>query len=114
MLWKIAGFEFRFQLFSPASIAIFAIFFLLVFGGVTIDQIQVGGGGSVNINSPNALTINILVFSIFGAIIPTVFLSSGVLRDFGFKTSELFYSRPVREFDFVLGRFIGGFAISSS
>ena len=113
MLWKIAGFEFRFQLFSPASIAIFAIFFLLTFGGVTIDQIQVGGGGSVNINSPNALTINILIFSLFGAIIPTVFLSSGVLRDFGFKTTELFYSRPVREFDFVLGRFIGGFAITA-
>ena len=113
MLWKIAGFEFRFQLFSPASIAIFAIFFLLVYGGVTIDQIQVGGGGSVNINSPNALTTNILIFSLFGAIIPTVFLSSGVLRDFGFKTSELFYSRPVREFDFVLGRFIGGFVISA-
>lgn len=113
MLSKIAGFEFRFQLFSPASIAIFAIFFLLTFGGVTIDQIQVGGGGAVNINSPNALTVNILIFSIFGAIIPTVFLSSGVLRDFGFKTSELFYSRPVREFDFVLGRFIGGFAVSA-
>ncbi|WP_203291581.1 ABC transporter permease/M1 family aminopeptidase [Maricaulis parjimensis] len=114
MLSKIAGFEFRFQLLSPASIAIFAIFFLLVFGGVTIDQIQVGGGGSVNINSPNALTVNILIFSVFGAIIPTVFLSSGVLRDFGFKTSELFYSRPVREFDFVLGRFIGGFAITAA
>jgi ABC-type transport system involved in multi-copper enzyme maturation permease subunit len=114
MLTKIAGFEFRFQLFSPASIAIFAIFFLLVFGGVTIDQIQVGGGGSVNINSPNALTVNVLIFSVFGAIIPTVFLSSGVLRDFGFKTSELFYSRPVRELDFVLGRFIGGFVITAA
>ncbi|MEE2525774.1 M1 family aminopeptidase [Hyphobacterium sp. HN65] len=114
MLFKIAGFEFRFQLFSPASIAIFAIFFLLTFGGVTIDQIQVGGGGAVNINSPNALTTNILIFSVFGAIIPTVFLSSGVLRDFGFKTSELFYSRPVREFDFVLGRFIGGFVITAA
>ena len=114
MLSKIAGFEFRFQLFSPASIAIFAIFFLLTFGGVTIDQIQVGGGGAVNINSPNALTTNILIFSVFGAIIPTVFLSSGVLRDFGFKTSELFYSRPVHEFDFVLGRFIGGFLITAA
>ncbi len=114
MLGKIAGFEFRFQLLSPASIAIFAIFFLLVFGGVTIDQIQVGGGGSVNINSPNALALNILIFSVFGAIIPTVFLSSGVLRDDGFKTAELFYSRPVREFDFVLGRFIGGFVITAA
>ena len=34
MLNKIAGFEFRFQLFSPAAIAIFAIFLLFIFGGV--------------------------------------------------------------------------------
>jgi len=113
MLGKIASFEFRFQLFSPASVAIFAIFFLLTFGGVTIDQITVGGGGAVNINSPNALALNIVVFSLFGAIIPTVFLSSGVLRDFGFKTAELFYSRPIKETDFVLGRFIGGFLITA-
>ena len=112
MLGKIAGFEFRFQLLSPASIAIFAMFFLLVFGGVTWDQLQVGSGGAVNINSPNALTTNIMIFSFFGAIIPTVFLSSGVLRDEGFKTAELFYSRPVSEFDFVLGRFLGGFVIT--
>lgn len=109
MLSKIAGFEVRYQLFSPTFIAVFAIFFLLVFGGVTIDNIQIGGGGSTNINSPNALTINVLIFSLFGGFIPAAFLSSGVLRDRGFKTEELFFSRPIREMDFVLGRFIGGF-----
>ena len=41
MLSKIAGFEVRYQLFSPVFIAVFAIFFLLVFGGVTIDNIQI-------------------------------------------------------------------------
>lgn len=109
MLSKIAGFEVRYQLFSPVFIAVFAIFFLLVFGGVTIDNIQVGGGGATNINSPNALTINIMIFSLFGGLIPAAFLSSGVIRDRSFKSEELFFSRPVKEFDFVLGRFIGGF-----
>ena len=109
MLSKIAGFEVRYQLFSPTFIAVFAIFFLLVFGGVTIDNIQIGGGGSTNINSPNALTINVMIFSLFGGLIPAAFLSSGVLRDQSFKTEELFFSRPIREFDFVLGRFTGGF-----
>lgn len=109
MLSKIAGFEIRYQLFSPVFIAVFAIFFLLVFGGVTIDNIQIGGGGSTNINSPNALAINIAIFSLFGGLIPAAFLSSGVIRDRSFKTEELFFSRPVREIDFVLGRFIGGF-----
>ncbi|MBO6729253.1 MAG: aminopeptidase, partial [Maricaulis sp.] len=109
MLSKIAGFEVRYQLFSPVFIAVFAIFFLLVFGGVTIDNIQVGGGGATNINSPNALTIAIMIFSLFGGLIPAAFLSSGVIRDRSFKSEELFFSRPVKEFDFVLGRFIGGF-----
>jgi len=109
MLSKIAGFEIRYQLFSPVFIAVFAIFFLLVFGGVTVDGIQVGGGGSTNINSPNALMINIAIFSLIGGLIPAAFLSSGVIRDRGFKTEELFFSRPIKEFDFVLGRFIGGF-----
>ncbi|WP_417493289.1 hypothetical protein, partial [Maricaulis sp.] len=109
MLSKIAGFEVRYQLFSPTFIAVFTIFFLLCFGGVTIDNVQIGGGGATNINSPNALTINILIFTIFGAIIPTALLSSGVLRDQSFKTEEMFYSRPIRKLDFVLGRFIGGY-----
>ena len=109
MLSKIAGFEVRYQLFSPTFIAVFAIFFLLAFGGITIDNIQIGGGGATNINSPNALTINLLIFSIFGAIIPTALLSSGVLRDQSFKTEEMFYSRPIRKLDFVLGRFVGGY-----
>lgn len=109
MLTKIAGFEVRFQLFSPVFIAVFAIFFLLTFGGVTIDNVQIGGGGSTNINSPNALMVNVMIFSLFGGLIPAAFLSSGVLRDGSFKTEEMFFSRPVRETDFVLGRFTGGF-----
>ncbi|MDF1768005.1 M1 family aminopeptidase [Maricaulis sp.] len=113
MLGKIAGFEFRFQLFSPASIAIFALFFIIVFLATASDQVTIGGGGAVNVNSPNALTLAVVVFSIFGAIIPTALLSSGVLRDSDFKTAELFYSRPIKESDFLLGRFIGGFAITA-
>ena len=109
MLSKIAGFEVRYQLFSPTFIAVFAIFFLLVFGGVTIDNIQIGGGGSTNINSPNALMVNVMIFSLFGGLIPAAFLSSGILRDRNFKSEELFFSRPVKESDFVLGRFTGGF-----
>lgn len=109
MFADIARFETRYQLISPVFIAVFVIFFLLVFAGVTIDQVQIGGGGATNINSPNALTINILIFSLFGGLIPAAFLSSGVLRDQSYKIEELFFSRPISKFSFVLGRFTGGF-----
>ena len=113
MLSKIAGFEIRYQLFSPVFIAVFAIFFLLTFLGATVDGVQIGGGGNTNINSPNALTINVLIFSLIGGFIPAAFLSSGVLRDRNFKTEEMFFSRPIKEPGFVLGRFTGGFVATA-
>ncbi len=113
MLRKIAGFEFRYHLLSPAFIAIFAIYFLLAFGGTTIDQVQIGSSNTVNVNSPTAVTINVLIFSLFGMFIPTVFLVSGILRDHNFKTEELFFTTRVSESDYLVGRFIGGFLITA-
>ncbi|WP_417485801.1 ABC transporter permease/M1 family aminopeptidase [Maricaulis sp.] len=77
------------------------------------EQVTLGGSRAINFNSPTELTLVVLAMSVFGAIIPTAFLSSGVLRDYGFKTAELFHSRPVDERTFVLGRFLGGFLITA-
>jgi ABC-2 type transport system permease protein len=113
MLGKIASFEFRYQIMAPAFFWIFAIFFLFVFGAAASDQIQIGDSATVHANSPFAISLNILVFSLFGMIIPIVFLASGILRDRSFNTYELFYSTPVRERDYLLGRFLGGFAVTA-
>ncbi len=109
MLRNIAGFEIKYQIGSPVFIAVFVIFFLLTFGGVTIDQIQVGSTGAVNVNSPTAIATNILIWSVFGLFIPTAFLVSGILRDAQFKTQDIFYTTCVKEKDYLLGRFIGGY-----
>ena len=114
MLGKIASFEFSYQIKSPAFYWIFAIFFLFVFGAAASDQIQIGDSASVHANSPFAISLNILVFSLFGMFIPIVFLASGILRDRSFNAHELFYSTPVRERDYLLGRFIGGFIVMMS
>ena len=113
MLGKIASFEFSYQIKSPAFYWIFAIFFLFVFGAAASDQIQIGDSASVHANSPFAISLNILVFSLFGMFIPIVFLASGILRDRSFNAHELFYSTPVRERDYLLGRFIGGFIVTA-
>ncbi len=109
MFAKIAGFEVRYQLFSPTFIAVFAIFFLLTFLGIAVENVSVGGNSPTNYNSPYQLGINIGIFSLIGGFIPVVFLSSGLVRDRNFKTQELFFSRPIREREFLLGRFAGGF-----
>ena len=55
MFGKIAAFELRYQLRQPIFWIASLIFFLLVFGSVTIDQIQIGSGGNILKNSPSAI-----------------------------------------------------------
>lgn len=113
MLRKIAAFEIGYQIKSPGFIAMFAIFFLLAFGNSTSEFVQIGSTPAVHVNSPNANTVVVGIMSIFGMIIPTVFLVSGILRDSGFKTEEMFFTTRVTERDYLLGRFLGGFLVTA-
>lgn len=111
MLGKIARFEFKYQIASPAFIIIFLLFFLFSFAAISLDEVQIGGGGNVNANSPFALSLTTLVLSIFGIIIPTVFLSNSVLRDHATKMDGILFSTPVAKKDYLIGRFLGAFAV---
>lgn len=113
MLSQIFSFELRYHLKGPLLISVFAIFFLLTFGGVTVDNIQIGSTDMVNVNAPYAIATNVLIWSLLGMFLPTAFLVSGILRDATYKTEELFYSKPVNEKTFILGRYLGGYAATA-
>ena len=51
MFGSIALFELRYQLRNPVFWVALAVFFLLTFLSVTIENVQIGGGGNVNANS---------------------------------------------------------------
>jgi len=108
MLSEIARFELRYQIASPVFIAAVAIIGLLAFGGVTLEQVQVGATAAVHVNSPHAIMQNVLVWSLFGMIIPTAFLSSAILRDAAFKTEGLVFTTQITEPSYLIGRFLGG------
>jgi hypothetical protein len=110
MLRSIFGFEFAYQTRGAAFFAITLLFFLLTFGAMTLDELQIGSSESVNINSPMVAFQIITVMVSVGLFIPVVFLSSGLIRDIGFKTEETFRSTPVGDRTMMLGRFLGGMA----
>jgi ABC-type transport system involved in multi-copper enzyme maturation permease subunit len=87
MLLKIAAFELRYQLRSPLFLVGFAIFFLLTFGSVTIDQIQIGARGNVNVNSPFALLQTTGIMSIFAVFIVTAFVANVVIPSVCLRSS---------------------------
>ena len=63
MLTKIAAFEVRYQLRSPLFFVGFALFFLLTFALITIDQIQ-SGRGNVKVNSPFAILQTVAIMNV--------------------------------------------------
>jgi len=81
MLRHIAAFEWRYQVKSPVFWVGCLIFFLLTFGSVTVDTIQIGGRGNVNLNSPYAILQTVGVMSIFMLFIVVSMVAGAVLRD---------------------------------
>jgi ABC-2 type transport system permease protein len=112
MLTKIAAFEVRYQLRSPLLFVGFAIFFLLTFGSVTIDQIQIGGRGNVNVNSPFAILLTLGIMSVFAIFVVTAFVANVVIRDDETGFAPILRATRIRKFDYLVGRFIGAIAVA--
>ncbi|RAK56443.1 ABC transporter permease/M1 family aminopeptidase [Phenylobacterium deserti] len=110
MFGKIAAFELRYQTRQPVFWISSLIFFLLVFGSVVIDQIQIGSGGNIHKNSPQAISTTLLVMSLFFMFVSTAFVANVVVRDDETGYGPIVRATPVSRFDYLFGRFTGAFA----
>jgi ABC-2 type transport system permease protein len=113
MFAKIAGFELRYQFRNPVFWVVAILFFLLAFGATTIEQIQIGSGGNVHVNSPAALAQKLLVLSLFFMFVTTAFVANIIVRDDESGFGPMVRSTRVSKFDYLIGRFTGAFAISA-
>lgn len=109
MFGKIAAFELRYQLRQPIFWIVSLIFFLLVFGSVTIDQIQIGSGGNIHKNSPQAIGQTTLIMTVFFMFAATAFVANVVVRDDETGYGPIIRSTRVSKFDYLFGRFTGAF-----
>ncbi|HSI56383.1 MAG TPA: hypothetical protein VLA16_02425, partial [Ideonella sp.] len=112
MLTRIAAFEARYQLRSPLFLVAFAIFFLLTFGSVTLDQIQIGARGNVHVNSPFAILQTAAIMNLFALFVITAFVANVVIRDDETGFAPLIRATRVGKFDYLVGRFAGAMGIA--
>ncbi|HEY8571520.1 ABC transporter permease/M1 family aminopeptidase [Phenylobacterium sp.] len=110
MFGKIAAFELRYQVRQPVFWVAALIFFLLVFGSVTIDQIQIGSGGNIHKNSPSAIAQTSLIMTLFFMFVSTAFVANIVVRDDETGYGPIIRSTRISKFDYLFGRFTGAFA----
>lgn len=109
MVARIAAAEFRYLLRSPMMIVVFAIFFLLPFFAMVSDNVQIGGGGNVLINSPYAIMQTLLIMTVFSVFAAPSFIGNAVLRDMDYRMDGIVFATPITKRDYLLGRFVGAY-----
>ncbi|MDY0745078.1 M1 family aminopeptidase [Paucibacter sp. R3-3] len=112
MLSKIAAFELRYQLRSPLFVVSFILFFLLAFGATTLDQIQIGARGNVNINAPYAILQTLGIMNVFAVFVVTAFVANVVIRDDETGFAPILRATRVGKFDYLIGRFVGATTVA--
>ena len=109
MFAQIASFELRYQLRNPVFWVVAILFFLLTFGATTIEQISIGSGGNVKVNSPAAIAQIHLILSIFFMFVTTAFVANVIVRDDESGFGPMVKSTRVTKFDYLMARFLGAF-----
>ncbi|MEM7585324.1 MAG: ABC transporter permease subunit [Acidobacteriota bacterium] len=113
MLLRIARFELAYQLRQPLFWLVTGFLAVMTFVATSTDGLTIGGAiGNTHRNAPFIVIRLLTLMSLIGTFITTVFVAGAILRDFQRNTHELFFARPVRKLDYLLGRFLGGYAIS--
>jgi ABC-2 type transport system permease protein len=113
MFRHVFAFEFRYHLRSAVFWLGATLFFLMIFGAITTDVVQIGGAiGNVNRNSPSVIIFMMAFASIASVFVTTAFVAGAVLRDRELGTHEILFSTGISKTAYVLGRFAGAYAAS--
>ncbi|HEV2532403.1 ABC transporter permease/M1 family aminopeptidase [Phenylobacterium sp.] len=110
MFFKIAGFEFRYQVRQPIFWVAAIIFLLMSFGAVASDNVQIGNTANVHKNAPWVIAQTSLVFAVIYMFVTTAFVANVVVRDDETGFGPLIRSTRVTKFDYLFGRFTGAYA----
>ncbi|MEC8633630.1 MAG: aminopeptidase, partial [Pseudomonadota bacterium] len=113
MFASIFGFELRYQLRNPVFVVTSLVFFLLTFGSVTIDNIQIGAGGNIHVNSPVAIAQTVLIMTVFYMFASTAFVANVVVRDDESGFGPMVRSTSVSKFAYLLGRYAGAYTAAA-
>lgn len=112
-MWKFIKHEWKYWFGSPMLWIFLFIISLLVFGAVSSDQVQIGGGvGSVYKNAPSVIQSYYGIMSLICLLMTTAFMNAAATRDFSTGMHQFIFSSPIKKSDYFFGKFIGALLIS--
>lgn len=113
MFLGVAGFEIRYHLRNPVFWVAVGLFFLFGFGLTASENVGIGTPGAVHENAPSAIAVALSIFTMFYQFVVTSFVANAIVRDDSTGYGPIIRSTPVTKYQLVLGRFLGGFVIST-
>jgi ABC-2 type transport system permease protein len=114
-MWaEIFRFEIKYHLRQPLFYISALVFFALgvLFTSTRIGPLLGGAPASAHVDAPILIAKYLTVFALLGLFVITAFVASSALRDFERGTHMLFFSKPIRKFDYLIGRFSGSMVVS--
>ncbi|HYC88534.1 MAG TPA: M1 family aminopeptidase [Thermoanaerobaculia bacterium] len=114
MLIKIAVFEFRYLLRNPLVWITAAIFFAMIFFSMNLEGWELGSEGGLYRNSSYATLRNSLMFTLMFMFASASFVANAVIRDDETGYGPIIRSTPITKFEYVIGRFLGAYAITAA
>jgi ABC-2 type transport system permease protein len=114
MLLNIACFEFRYLLRNPLLWLTAAVGFAMVFFSMNLEGWELGSEGGLFRNSAYATLRNSLMFTLLFMFVTASFVASAVIRDDETGYGPILRSTPITKFEYVIGRFLGAYAIAAA
>ena len=113
MNWlSILRFEFRYRRNRPATYLFFALLLSMSFAIVSTDLIKGLSGGALKDNATSVIVrISLVLFLMMGVLISSAIMGVSVVRDFEHRTDALFFTKPIRRWEFLTGRYVGAMLI---
>jgi len=118
-MWKyILNFELKLGFKKTSVLVYFVVFFGLAFlivnilGGAFTGARIIIGNANNNLNAPLVIAMLQNIFCIIGVLIFAAMFGNAGYRDFEFNTHPLFFTKPIKPFDYYIGRFTGAFVVS--
>jgi ABC-2 type transport system permease protein len=113
MFFRIAGFEFRYQLRQPIFWIAAVIFALMAFGSAASSVIQIGSTDNVHKNAPFVLIQSTFVFAAIYMFVVVAFVANVIVRDDDTGFGPIIRATPIRKADYLYGRFAGALAAAA-
>lgn len=110
MWYQIFKFEIQYRVKRPDTYVFFL--FLFLFSIVGVDFIFQGSEmGLMKKNSPIVIAKTMGAITGIFMILASMIMGVSVLRDFEYNIESLLFSAPINKRDYLLGRFLGSFAV---